>query len=969
MKNDRIIKLVLFLFCLLPCTAFSQGVVQSEYWFDGDIGNMVVNKMNGGETYEIVSKVPTAQLDDGIHQFNFRVMQSDGKYSPVLTRVFFKSAASSSAMLEYWFDDNYDQRAIKELASPDEEGNVGMSLDLSDDAKFPMGNHRLNLRVTNSHGMSVVHTASVLKLMSGKIELLEYWLDGDDSNVGYIYGKTADNGKDFLEQLDLSKASEGVHRLYYRGVSASGKSSTAISSVPVMVKPRRNFDPQNQKVEYYSVAVDKEVPMAIDVLKPGHDILFQYTLDARNLKEGNHTVTTKFWNTSGAGVSQTNNFKVGKGTTPVIKLTAKETDGEVALKFNAIPNDMKYRVWRIGSDGSQRKVFERMTPNYPYDMEFYDKAPAGSYTYMVHAFYYDRDGAQKDIKSNEIKVEYQKIETEPQPESVKRGSIYGCINIDGMPVGVLPTKMSVSFSDGMTVRVEQNGTFRREGVVIGSEITMTVKDCEDYTFDEIHVVLTEKTQHLVHVIHATSRKDVVVQKNNAYYSLIINDRTEWNSRSFKLSVKNGTTTPWSGNIQMIAIRQKDDKEYLANNISYAYSQYKNYQKLASAHVILGAYETQSVELTIQDENYPKIKENTRFNVYFMAEPDNGQNEAKLLETILGTSENPMALTMQPFTEHHHPELEDDWADVEDCMKAIFKNMKTLKKYGIPLAEDLDNESPIFHKFAKDLKEAIETTDKALKPMRLAFESVQELKSKLEAISNFNNASEFEKWNIVASKIIELSGSPFADVYKTYLDATVKTVQAVNRVLNQWDPFDYSKCFLSNDPNEQYTFKIKVAKPKTWKSKMFGNDYFSGEFVYDKLAGDQDTQYSFMKHSAKISIIMIVPINDQVNDPSQCPRFEGEFTPVLTDDGEVILKGYVSGQNKDDTFGRMPKQFWMEVTWPNGRICKIPLMLKNIVSYDIGHKTITVSFRSGVDNPWYMDDIIYLLPADKDLEGD
>ena len=116
--NGKYICRVLFsLFLLLPCASLAQGIVQCEYWFDGNYANKVENKMNGGETINIVSQVPTAQLDDGIHQFNFRVMQSDGMYSSVLSRVFFKSAASSSSMLEYWFDDNYDKRSSTELSS------------------------------------------------------------------------------------------------------------------------------------------------------------------------------------------------------------------------------------------------------------------------------------------------------------------------------------------------------------------------------------------------------------------------------------------------------------------------------------------------------------------------------------------------------------------------------------------------------------------------------------------------------------------------------------------------------------------------------------------------------------------------------------------------------------------------------------------------------------------------------------
>ena len=94
MNGKYICRVLFILSLLLPCASWAQRIVQCEYWFDGNIDNKVENKMNGSETINIVSKVPTEQLDDGIHQFNFRVMQSDGMYSSVLSRVFFKSAAT-----------------------------------------------------------------------------------------------------------------------------------------------------------------------------------------------------------------------------------------------------------------------------------------------------------------------------------------------------------------------------------------------------------------------------------------------------------------------------------------------------------------------------------------------------------------------------------------------------------------------------------------------------------------------------------------------------------------------------------------------------------------------------------------------------------------------------------------------------------------------------------------------------------
>lgn len=955
MKNGIFIKYVLFLLCLLPCVSFAQGITQAEYWFDTDYANKVVNKMNGNETYEIVSKVSTAQLDDGIHQFNFRVQQSDGKYSPILSRVFFKSAASKSSMLEYWFDDNYANKVSSELSSADEEGNVGMSLDLSDNTKFPIGNHQLHLRVTNSRGISAVYSASVLKLMSGKIELLEYWLDDDNSTVGYVYGKSAEGGKSFAEQVDLSKTSEGVHRLYYRGVSVSGGSSTAISSTPVMVKSRQNFDPAQQKVVSYSVAVDNEQPVALEMLIPDQEIELPYTLDARNLKEGNHTVTAKFWNTTGAGVSQKKTFKVGKAVTPSITLTAKEIDGEIALKFNSIPNDIKYRIWRMGSDGSQRKVFERQNPNYPYDMECYDKAPAGTYTYMVHGFYTDRDGTQKDIKSNEIKVEF----TSTSTEAVKKTTIYGRITIDNEPVAILRTRMDVTFSDGMSVRAEQNGTFRRENVPIGTELTMTVKDCPGYTFDETKVVVSETTQNQLQIINATTRKDVAVQNDNAYYNLIINKEIEWRSNSFTLSVKNSSNGPWSGNIKMIAIKQSDDKAYLANNISYAYNNYENYFELASKHETFATWEIKSVDLKIEDENYPKIKENTKFNIYFLAEPDNSQGNAKLLETIVGTSENPKMLTLEPMKEHQHEELEDRWATIEECMDAIFDEMKTLKKYGIPLAEDIEKNSPVFQQFGKDLKEAIESVDKTLKPMQQAYESVENLKKKLEAIKDYNKSNDFEKWVTVCNTIIDMSGSPFADVYKLYIEATEKVVDLINRVLDLWEDHDYTRMFANcstDKPTQGYQFHIKVAKPKTWYDDYVpdlfgdGNSYFSGQEILSRLSDKEP-----------IKIYMIV---DEWNIKE---TYTGVFNVHSTKGNEIRLNGNVSYDNSGQTIGKKPKQFWMELKWANGRKSIVPLLNKDVVEYDSGRTNITVRFRSGVNSAWNMDDILHILPYNSDYE--
>ena len=971
MMNGKYIYKVLFsLFLLLPCESWAQEIVRCEYWFDGDISNKVENKMNGGEAINIVSKVPTAQLYDGIHQFNFRVMQSDGMYSPVVSRVFFKSAASSTELLEYWFDDNYENRASKELASADEEGTVAMSLDLSDNAKFPMGNHRLYLRVINSHGISAVYTSSVLKLQSGKIELLEYWVDGDNSKVDYVYGKTNGYDKDFLESLNLGEVSEGVHRLYYRGVSADGISSTAISSTPVMVKNRKNIAPDQQKVVSYSVAVDKGEQKVFDMMNPETEVEMSYTVDARNLKEGNHTVTARAWNTSGTGTSLQKTFKVGKSVSRAIKLTAAVVDGEVELTFNSIPNDVKYRVWRMGSDGSQRKVFDRPSPNYPNDMKAYNKAPAGVYTYVVHAFYTDVDGTKKDIKSNEVKVEFTKKDAEPvnhedPVKTIKKSTIYGRIDIDKKQTAVLPERMDVTFSDGVVVRAESNGTFRREGVSVETELTMTVKNCPSYTFDEPKVVVTENTANQVQIINATTRKDVTVQNNNAYYSLVINKAIEWRPYTFQLSVKNNSGSPWKGSIKMVAIEQKKDKEYLAQNITDIYTNREFYYELASTRVDFAMQEIKSVELKIEYENYPKIKENTYFNLYFLAEPDNAPDNARLLETLVNISENPKMQIMEPMKEYEHDFTEDRIKAIDDCIDEIFENLGKMSEYGIPLAEQImDEDNPAVKKFGKELKEKLESYAEVFEETEKSLNSIRKLKNsldKLKQIEAYNKANDFEKWVMVCNILIDLSGSPFAEVYKLYIEATEKVVELINGVLDLWEDVDYSRLFANCSADGKgaergYVFHIKVAKPKTWYDDYVpdlfgdGNSYFKGQDVKDRLSDTEPIKSYMIVDEWKIK-----------------ENFIGVFNVIKAEGDEIILGGNVSYDNGGQGIGEKPKQFWMEIRWKNGRTSIVPLLNKDVVEYNLGRDNITVKFRSGVNSPVYMDDLLHILPSNSEYE--
>ncbi|MBR5061735.1 MAG: hypothetical protein IKX24_06285, partial [Prevotella sp.] len=121
--------------------------------------------------------------------------------------------------LEYWFDDHYDLRNTTSIAASDAEQEL--NLDLRDNTKFPMGFHKLNMRVTLAGKPSAVSSSAVLKLAAGKISQLEYWVDDDIANRKItnsktISGKASNDGGStyqFFNDLDLTDVTPGYHRL------------------------------------------------------------------------------------------------------------------------------------------------------------------------------------------------------------------------------------------------------------------------------------------------------------------------------------------------------------------------------------------------------------------------------------------------------------------------------------------------------------------------------------------------------------------------------------------------------------------------------------------------------------------------------------------------------------------------------------------------------------------------------------
>ena len=233
----------------LNCTTEGMGEVEPgnedlvayEYWFDDNVANLNSIDLNSNDAV-VRASINTNGLSYGLHRFNFRVKRSDGKYSPVTSSAFFKHNKAEGGQIVYWFDDNdIDTKAGSTSILEIEEPQL-VTLDLGDNSKFPLGFHTLKMRMaTRGKSLGSIFTAHVLKTATGDFDRIEYWVDdkfpSQASQRGYVTASSS-NGKEFSfenKTFNLSGVASGPHRVYYRAVSSSGTTGSAVGMASVFV--------------------------------------------------------------------------------------------------------------------------------------------------------------------------------------------------------------------------------------------------------------------------------------------------------------------------------------------------------------------------------------------------------------------------------------------------------------------------------------------------------------------------------------------------------------------------------------------------------------------------------------------------------------------------------------------------------------------------------------------------------------
>ena len=627
---------------LLPALTQAQSLTRYEYWFDDDFSGRKTGSLSG--TDKVVSlSLGTEGLDNGIHKFSFRARQSDGKYSAITSSLFLKRPAAQSSMMEYWFDDNFDQRESISISNTEEEQEF--DLDLRNNMKYPWGFHKLNIRITlEGGGESAIYSTGVLKLSAGKATTLEYWLDGDRKTMRTISGSLASDGKDYLfvsdldmssvapglhrldcrvvsssgmtasaitssqflklssgevttleywldgdrktmrtisgspasdgkdylfvSDLDLGDVSPGHHRLYCRAVSSSGQTASAVTMTPIIVKSKYNVDdPSTLTVTRQAYWIDDEEPVEKAVSNPRDLMNFVHPINERELSVGQHTIHMQYANSAGLWSSVGElTFTKEKKPDPVIQLTATEENGLVTLNYNTVPYGFNYVVARKYPSGKLRKVGEADEEMFPSALKATDTPPSGTYTYFIRGHYYGEDGKVKDIYSNEVTVAVAEADN-----TVKRVNVNVSVVFDNGKTNIFQSdNVRVHFSDGSNKIPNGNGLIILDNIPIGTEMTMSIPfraGC-NYVADEKTFYVSENSPKQTIELLARENEERVTVTDAS--DLITEGNISTNPDSWYVKIGNGTGESWKGKVFMRMIRKSDFEEftsYFNHNVS------------------------------------------------------------------------------------------------------------------------------------------------------------------------------------------------------------------------------------------------------------------------------------------------------------------------------------------------------------------------------------------------------------------
>ena len=960
-----------------------------EYWVDDqfDKRKMVEGHVASSDekAYIFTNPFDLSGVPSGPHRIYYRPASKDGAACGAVSVASVVVGGGTPSKIEYWFDGNVASSATVDLPTTALSDTVDIALAMSNNKTFPLGMHQMSMRlISKDREQSPTYSARVLKKATGNPDVLEYWVDDwvDEKHVAHpktlagLSASSGDNAYIFNNSFDLSSVSEGFHRLYYRATSANGNASTAVSMTPVMVKSKYHVSSGNVKMKKFSIAIDNEEPALFSFNHSESLVDLEHTLDVRHLSKGNYTLNLKMTNSVGASVSLQQPFTVEeRKPEPVVSLTAYEKSGLVHIRFNSIPSDNGFRIYRVDANGTSKILKNEKVGRYPFVISYTDAhSLKGNYKYYAEILYTDIDGTIKKTRSNEVNITVKSADT-------KLGYIEGEICYNGKRNVGFKSNIRFTYND-VVVRSNEDGIFRLDKIPVGEVVSVMLTE-NDYYISTPATVTIVKGRNYVH-LDAIPKNDCTLNNQIDFGNLIFDDKLTWEPGAyFKLPLRNTSHEVWNGKICIKAIPKRydtqeepitpydgikigEDAQVLPGSIASVSSKLpflrlKNFQTFESESFQLVYNKAKEIVVPLTGFVNDGPKEMFNFYVYCV-KPNGSMSLVMPNNSFVSTQSNPIEYEIEGGSNTNYDEIFLTnlivylCTTVKELDKIFLGGASKVLNYGKERLEydyymlthateenvladegmqevvyDMIKKCDEYSSEVKSFRDAISTIIKPYETWESVKKNIEAIKKCSDDIASMND---YEKAIYLSQKIIELANNtvPISSVMKTYLDITQKTI---NNVLSLGWAYNEP-----NIPQDMYNNKLKV-KIQIKGNRDWVNFLSSGSNMIDK--------------------VLVKGWNNTEND-----IVEATFRNVK---GSILdFRAAVFEQEGTDDRSKLHiekpfTQLWAEVYWRNGRVTRVPLTkVGEGVAYEHGENNnsiFNIYFVSEADDFGHIADIIHL----------
>jgi hypothetical protein len=211
-----------YFYRVIPAQA-KATLVEYEYWMDNGYASKITSANADGN---IMLMLDVSKLRDGFHSFNFRMKDSNGKWSSPMAKYFYRvpntAPANALGKYEYWIDNDFRGR----ISSQTSDGVINITQDVSG---LREGVHCFCFRMRDirNHWSSPFsrYFYKTVPTTGSNLVKYEYWIDRDRGT------KLMSTTSDGVVALDISTSAlrEGFHVFNFRMQDSKGHWSAPLT--------------------------------------------------------------------------------------------------------------------------------------------------------------------------------------------------------------------------------------------------------------------------------------------------------------------------------------------------------------------------------------------------------------------------------------------------------------------------------------------------------------------------------------------------------------------------------------------------------------------------------------------------------------------------------------------------------------------------------------------------------------------